>query len=99
MRGFTGIISFWFQPHSVTFLMSKPKNLSFQRWTISWTWAVNSVKRREQWRSELRTLPGFLNVNALVKVVFNYLMRFRGSESLVTIDLIILERSEDRKGG
>jgi hypothetical protein len=40
---------------------------------------------------ELRTLPGFLNVNALVKIVFDYLMRFRVSESLVTMNLIVLE--------
>src|ERR1700743_3831089 len=40
----------------------------FQRWTISWARAVSPVKRREQRRSELRTLPGFLIVNAFVKV-------------------------------
>ena len=44
----------------------------------------------ERERSKLRTLPSFLNVNALVKVVFDYLMRFGVSERLVTMHLIIL---------
>ena len=40
----------------------------------------------------VRTVPGFLDVNTLMKVVFNYLMRYRGGESLVAMDLIILKR-------
>ena len=91
MREFTGVIPFRFQPHCMVFLVSKSKNFSFQRWAISRTCAVNSVKRNGRWRFELRTIPGFLNVNALVKVVLNYLMRFRGCESFVTVDLIALE--------
>ena len=51
---------------------------------------VNSVKNAKQWRSRLRTLLRFLNVNTLVKVVFDDLMCFWGGESLATINLIIL---------
>jgi hypothetical protein len=40
---------------------------------------------------ELRTLPSFLDVHALVNVVFNYLVRFGGGEGLVTVNLITLE--------
>lgn len=90
MRKFTGVISLRFQPHSVVLLVSETKNLGFQRRTISRTCTFNSVKRAEKWRFELRTLPSFLNVNAPVKVVFDYLMCFRASESLVALNLIIL---------
>ena len=95
MRGFTGVISLRFQPYSVVFLVPKPKNFSFQRWTISRTCAVDAVKKTGWSRSELRTLPSFLDVNTLVKVVFDYLMCFRGGESLVTIYLIVLETKVD----
>ena len=55
---------------------------------------VNSVKNAKQWRSRLRTLLRFLNVNTLVKVIFDDLMCFWGGESLATINLIILKCEE-----
>ena len=73
----------------MVFLVSKTKYFGFQGWTISRTCALNLVNRVE-WHLKLQTLFGFLNVNAPVKAVFDYLMCFRVSESLVAMNLIIL---------
>jgi hypothetical protein len=85
MGEFTGVVSFRFQPHRVVFLVSKPKSFSFQRWTISRTCAVNSVKRTERGTSRITNHSWFLECGC------SCVMCNRGSESLLAMDLIVLE--------
>lgn len=48
VRGFTGVISFRFQPHRMALFVPKPKYFGFQRRAISRTCATIFVKRSER---------------------------------------------------